>query len=122
MQINKETFEAWLFSQPDDKVWNYEDNCGCVVACFIKETTNINPSVVPRKFRDQGKPAWFPEYINFPQWLINFEDSWFQHGVDERTRLESFITAKKAKALWIDMFGSPVVSPEPEPEHEPAMA
>jgi len=40
MIIEQERFEAWLFSQPDNRKWFFFDNTGCCLASFIKETTN----------------------------------------------------------------------------------
>lgn len=39
-EINRERFEAWLFSQPGDRSWNFHDTQQCVLCSFIKETTN----------------------------------------------------------------------------------
>lgn len=39
--INREHFEAWLFSQPRTRAFNYDDvKGGCAVCSFIRETTD----------------------------------------------------------------------------------
>lgn len=40
-EINRESFEAWLFSQPKERVFDYRNTDGtCVICSFVKETTN----------------------------------------------------------------------------------
>lgn len=51
METNKERLEAWLFSQPDEREWNYTSNTKCVICSLVKETTSHNRvSAVPDRF------------------------------------------------------------------------
>lgn len=115
MQLNKETFEAWLFSQPDKRKWHYCDCFDCLIASFIKETTCFtDPSVGPLEYSE------FPICPDrpFPSWLVGFMEARENLGGWNRREI---ITASNAKAGWTKMFGSPVVSPDPEPCREPEM-
>jgi hypothetical protein len=64
--FNRETFEAWLASQPGDRGFDYFDNCGCACAAFVKETTSIsnpivggtNVSLSLEDFRGIDMPDW----------------------------------------------------------------
>lgn len=41
MQIQQERFEAWLFSQPDEREFDYTRSTDCVICNFFRETTAI---------------------------------------------------------------------------------
>lgn len=40
-EINRERFEAWLFSQPKDRNFDYTNPRDCAICAFLKETTNV---------------------------------------------------------------------------------
>lgn len=52
MEIHRERFEAWLFSQPDERGFVYSDPKNCLVCMFIKETSAFNnPEVGPLDYK-----------------------------------------------------------------------
>lgn len=73
--IHQERFEAWLFSQPDTRVWNYSDSSACLACCFLNETgVTKAASVVFNQWADyeqgstyvlQDMPNWLGRFIYF---------------------------------------------------------
>jgi hypothetical protein len=41
MELQRERFEAWLFSQDRDRVIDSADNASCFLCSFLKETTRV---------------------------------------------------------------------------------
>lgn len=37
-KIGKSSFESWLAEQPDDRVFDYMSNRGCLIASYLRET------------------------------------------------------------------------------------
>lgn len=94
MQLEKERFEAWLFSQPDDRKWNYGDSENCAGCCFVRETTNVkNPNFGGHYWRI-GRNEF-----EIPKWLFN-----------TIVPLPIHFTAAHAKAQWRKLF------PETDPQ------
>ncbi len=72
-EINRERFEAWLFSQPKERSFIYGDICGCAVASFLKECTSIqDPTVSSDTFRSRAD-VLLPDAGRkpLPEWLHN---------------------------------------------------
>jgi hypothetical protein len=66
--ITRESFEAWLFSQPDDRVFLFTSCTSCVVASFLKETTSYNTPIVTDKYFMNGSNIQTER--NLPEWLV----------------------------------------------------
>ena len=69
-EINRELWEAWLFSQPKERSFNYADCCACAVCAFTSETTNCKGVIVA------GELVWanlsdYPQkpLTKIPEWL-----------------------------------------------------
>jgi len=102
--IHREHFEAWLFSRSDTELFNYVDNCNCLIGRYLNET---------RKARGPG--GWsvggdsFREYINacfesvtypIPRWLYNL--------LDNRPDNRMICTMGEMKETYIRLFGNPL--------------
>jgi len=119
MNINQETFEAWLFSQPDDRQYDYRDNEGCLLCMFAKETSNKRLSVAGRAFRVISDPENTFKYIDFDSWLQRFMCDCVRTnlGYDSVPLSEDF---KTVKAIYVAMFGQPMMEiPMPELIEQP---
>jgi len=69
VQIERERFEAWLFSQPREREVNIGDGHDCVICCFIKETACGVPEAISwHQFTVDNVPVvlplWFKKVIN----------------------------------------------------------
>ena len=104
MQINQETFEAWLFAQPDERKYNYLDNNNCLICRFVKETTNI---------QDISAGGDYLRYNNkifkFEGWLLTIMNTWNPNIKAGVPSSKDFGTVKK---LYIDFFPATFASIE----------
>lgn len=104
MQINRETFEAWLFTQPDERTYNFIDYSDCLLCKFIKETTNIeNIRVGSTYFRVNGKCQEFDDWLM--RYAIGFNPK-------ANTSLAIGATFGNAKLLYTIIFGNPTTFDE----------
>lgn len=113
--LNRERLEAWLFSQPPQRQFNYVQGYpgsvpGCLLCNFLTDSG--------LKFRHVG-----------PDWVLvalGTESEWFDREIKDFSRaLSSFsdceFTAGQAQAAYIALFGpvtalnSPQDTPEPVP-------
>ena len=95
MNLEKEPFEAWLDSQPDDRVIHPHNPHGCFGVCFIRETTNCKCVVFGQ---DRFSLHGFGGYaMKLPEW--------FQQLVDRH--LPIYMTCGEMKARYKQLFGSP---------------
>lgn len=113
MEISRERFEAYIFNQPLDRTYNYFDQRGCVLCCFIRETTSLkNPRVGGFDYYENctseetrmemiGKPG-----TRLPDWFVLLM-------IDGETRHN--LTIANMQARYIELFGNPF-PPTPEPE------
>jgi len=110
MNINQETFEAWLFSQPDSRTYNYSDNTGCLICSFVKETTNV------KKVSAGGSTLTTDgEVLAFEGWIKSFMCKNIQTEIGY-WGIPISNDYKTAKAIYVAMFGQPMVEiPMPEP-------
>ena len=74
INTERETIEAWLFSQPRDRIIDIGDPCGCIFHHFLKETQNIKADVFHSFFNFNvpfrgsiDLPEWFVKMIGCPQ-------------------------------------------------------
>lgn len=82
MNIEKEKFEAWLYSQPRDRRVDLSDGTDCLICKFVKETTNcIRPRATwGQLLVDHLSPY---DWTNLPEWLTN-------HIEPNRSTLQTF--------------------------------
>jgi hypothetical protein len=106
MNIEKERFEAWLFSQPDDRTWNYCDNLGCVGCCFLKETVAMPNPGFGGDFYFEDMEIIGEEPKEIPYFLIKI-----LRDVRDIVPLTA-ITAAALKTTWRKL------NPEPEEPRE----
>lgn len=74
-EINRERFEAWLFSQPREIIIESSNGNRCFLCLFIKETTNQIPYM-------SGWRHWYPsevaqqrsERLELPNWVTRLID------------------------------------------------
>jgi hypothetical protein len=75
MQINRETFEAWLFAQPRKRQFNYlgvtyeEGVTPCLFCAFLGETNNDFYMASVGEAQDLTK-----KYIKYPDWALIMEN------------------------------------------------
>jgi hypothetical protein len=93
--IEMETFEAWLFAQPDEREWNYMDGHKCMICSFIKETSSAkDPGVGGSYYRVNG------EHKPLPRFLHNR----FEYGLLSTSSHGVVFSAKTMKERWLKMF------------------
>lgn len=99
--INREHFEAWLFSQPDERMFNYSegfntDQIGCVMCNFLRENTNISQFCVG-----------YSTFIHGEEWNDERLPAWFVNTMDKRSG--RYISAKEVKQLYLQEFPNAIV-------------
>ena len=109
--IERERFEAWLFNQPRKRRFTYECRSGCLVACFLRETTRFNDAAIGPDFWSEticGVGHWFPAWLN---------PSYPGHLPIEQIKP---LTIGNVQDEYIKLFGDPRPQPEPALECERA--
>lgn len=98
-QINREQFEAWLFSQPDERTFNYvegyiDDKTGCVMCNYLREHTNLKFFIVGSRAltTKRGKNL-------LPTWFIDMMER----------RHNCLMTAKQTKDIYLLQFPNAIV-------------
>ncbi len=96
--INREQFEAWLFSQPDERNFAYIEGqpdapTGCLVCNFLRENTNHKHFGVSGAA--EGFRVGFEDCTKFEPWL---ELLLRQNGFTE------IFTAKYSKDTYLKLF------------------
>jgi hypothetical protein len=93
MTINKETFEAWLFSQLDERIFFYNNNNDCLLCKFLKETTRFSRP-------DVGGFTWQADKTlpreNLPLW--------FEYLMSKRCATGKAITFGQMKQAWLTLW------------------
>lgn len=104
MQIERELFEAWLFSQPPERQFYYYDTNGCAIASFLREALGIQrPRVGGMEFDDaEGKGCLLP------QWL---RDIVFP--------LPIHFTVAQLRRRYLELFPDTFIATEPAPNAQP---
>jgi hypothetical protein len=100
MIIHQEKFEAWLFSQPDEREFEYIDHRGCVICSFLKETTNAKePMAGPYLYTDD-----FGSNNEINKWK-KLPDIYYKLLWDARfARDGNHLNAGDMKNVWRKMF------------------
>lgn len=105
--INREHFEAWLFSQPDERLFNYtegfdSDRIGCVMCNFLRENTSIYPFAIGYGTYAYG--VGINQEASLPTWFVSIM----------ALRSGRYITAKEVKSLYLQEFPNAIVgNPQP---------
>lgn len=113
-KINREQFEAWLFSQPDERQLNYVQGQsykypGCLVCNFLREIVGLTCFYVSSN--DIG--WWSPEINNSQK--FQFED-WLYSLLEEIVAYpESEFTIKQAKNSYLLLFPNAIVGNNDSP-------
>lgn len=115
MEINRERFEAWLFSQPRERTFNYMDgNGGCLICHFFQQTTKLAASVGGNYYTvAESLPAAIGRYIygereTIPFWLYSLLDQRERRGL---TQTNSYGHMQDA---YVRLYGPVNGSPGPE--------
>lgn len=106
--IHKEHFEHWLFSQAEERGFNYGDGHSCMGCSFVKETTQYKNAAF-------GGNTWFTDFpkparVDIPQWLVAL-----LHEVRIISGMGVF-TIADTKRAWAKLF------PETEVNIQPAQS
>lgn len=103
--IHKERFEAWLFSQPDERRFDYVDNRNCIGCCFLREMARFDllsfgPDAVYDKHATRFPlPEWFTNLLRVVR-IDNPSGFVFNPG-----GLSShWITFGEIKRAWLALF------------------
>lgn len=111
--INREQFEAWLFSQPPERTFKYTEGTpsspiGCLACNYLREMTDaknffVGPSDCGIRFGNYVEPytkfEWLAKYLyNVCYFAANFDES-------EQT----LFTAKDAKRIYSELFPNAIV-------------
>lgn len=101
MQIEREPFESWMLSLPDDKQFNIhqgevKDQPGCIACNFLRDTI--------RGFGNAGyiSARVGEEAFIFDNWLCDLIKSFYEKGR---------FTAKDLKARYLELFPDTDFSP-----------
>jgi hypothetical protein len=107
MQINRETFEAWLFAQPDERTFDYCNPKECAMCMFVKETTNYKEVIaLPGSLIIEGKTITIPEFI-YTNEGMNYDKCVLASGfMKEITPLRWEF--RELKKRWILIHGNPL--------------
>lgn len=95
IEINRETFEAWLFAQPGGRAFKYlegspDDKTGCLLCNFLRETSSGKVYVLGSQFL----VGFHNPRIEMPDWAYKL------------TKIEP-LTAAAVRQAYIAAFGDP---------------
>lgn len=117
IEINRETFEAWLFAQPSERGFYYPEGrpdakTGCLLCNFFRETRMekvfVGAFALHTEFSVNTPKATTGPHNRIPDWAIML------------TRVRP-LTVANVQAAYIAAFGDPrlpdlcVTKPEPAP-------
>jgi hypothetical protein len=111
MQINRETFEAWLFSQPDDRVIEASNGTKSFFCSFVRETTKY------KGFMFGWEAAHLNSFLGptvvLPSWLkllLSRENLYRVKGCSGLREEKLFLTCGELKQSYITLFGNPLTN------------
>ena len=116
MELERERFEAWIFSQPPERVIESGDSERCFLCSFLKETTNEIPRMTFVTWGLVGRTLVMP----LPDWAKALVDYNWCKAISPYGVLQP-ITVAQMQQRYIELFG-PVGAPKPEPMAEPVTA
>jgi len=100
MTIEKERFEAWLFSQPRDRYFRFTNSRGCLICSFLNETMKGKWFVDAWDFGPIDKHGDYCYYHQLPKWLVEMVDK-----IRMSPGYHGYITISKAQDAFLAMFG-----------------
>jgi hypothetical protein len=103
MEINQERFEAWLFSQPADRVIEAGNTCKCFICSFLKETTNVAAPWVLWERWAADYEADYNDTKSLPKWARKLIDNGWLMEVSE-SRENYAITCGQMQARYRELF------------------
>lgn len=108
-EINRELFEAWLFSQPLERKFHYVKVDGsCAICCFVKETIKIEDVWGGSRFIN-GTINGTPIKIPVPSWWdINGHGERYEAPLS-RCHNAGTLTIANMQRRYIEMFGDPCI-------------
>lgn len=118
-EINREHFEAWLFSQPLERVIEAGDGTRCVLCSFIKETTNFSRAFFA------GWDKWEPEQNNaaldLPSWAKKLIDRNWLKLVADFDQGKYSVTIASMQRRYLELFPESVEeTQQSQPQPVPA--
>jgi hypothetical protein len=119
MEINRERFEAWLFSQPDERMFDYMDvNGGCAVCAFIRETTQHKEACggVTNVWLSRSNCLDEVNSYHIPNWLRSTKN-----GVLTAYIRTDQLFVHQMKRRYIELFGDPLAETVPQPSTTEAL-
>jgi hypothetical protein len=109
-EINRERFEAWLFSQQKDREFDYTDLRECLICKFIRETSSLKVRMVtPGFIALEGSPS-----IPMPKWLdtddatLGKPSSLLATGHMRHTQ-DGMIPFSEVTKRYVELFGDPSI-------------
>lgn len=107
MEINREMFEAWLFSQPLERKFDFHNIYECALCCFLREVCgSIDPIVGNISVLPKGLGG---ESIAMPKWLDSNDHA-------KAVLRANPLTVANMQSRYISLFGDPR---ETEPTETP---
>ena len=92
-QVNQESFEAWLAEQPADREFKFTDQCGCLIATWLKHAVgHAAVRVSPVDMHIDGK-QWL-----LPPWLRQVSDR--ANAATMVCQGEFILSVGKFRELW----------------------
>ena len=109
MEIQKERFEAWLFSQPDSRPFHWSDGCDCIMGHFLRE--NVSKECIV------GAHIWSLSTGHYLASVIQELPKWFCEFQKDAVliRNPSGSNMGNAKKRWIQLFGDPLAETKEKP-------
>lgn len=105
MEINREHFEFWLFSQHADRQFDFNDVFECPLCCFLREVEGrIGPAVGNSNFYPDGLgdgPS--SKRVPMPKWLDASDVNDYANAVLRATPC----TIANMQSRYIALFGDP---------------
>lgn len=111
MTINREHFEAWLFSQPKERKFVYiegrvDASTGCLMCNYLRENFHFIFRVYTSEFRDLTTD----EETNFPKWLNELIWTSLQMFYRKHIIGPSFFTAGEVQTIYLSLFPETIIN------------
>lgn len=102
MELCIERFEAWLFSQPPERVIEARSTDSCFLCSFVKETTNLSPVFYWAQWSPQPTKR-----LEIPEWAMKLIDLKWTRTVSIGGRDSTTVAVMQRR--YIELFGDPQV-------------
>lgn len=114
MNIERERFEAWLFSQPLSRMIDAANSSHCFLCSFLKETSTAKPSMTWTDWDNRTDSKKYP----IPSWALRLIS---REWVMEKDKgFISPVTVKEMQARYLELF--PDTHLEPSQPHPTSMS